>query len=230
VLKIPFNDFLKDLQNNPLLTNSSSVTIVNNPFVSTTNTRASQNTTNAQKFGMDAIISQNTNLISILLNSTQNSSSNQLFSNIGMNTETNSSNLMDNMFKNANNSSNANNPSDVNTIIHISSASNTDMDFMGNINIQTSSNLPWSNFNNTPSQKNSNNLLERLSMNNGGFQNKGGLSLGLWNNNSNNSLNNLFGNQISSQNNGFKSNLQENGFNSLLHVLIKIEAYNIKDR
>jgi len=55
-------------------------------------------------------------------------------------------------------------------------------------------------------------------MNSGGFQNKGGLGLGLWNNNSNNSLNNLFGNQTSSQNNGFNSNLQGNGFNSLLHA------------
>jgi len=90
---------------------------------------------------MDAIISQNTNSISTLLNSTQNSSSNGLFSSIGMNTQTNLSNLMDNMFKNANNFSNANNPSDVNSIIHMSSASKTNIDVMGNINIQTFSNL-----------------------------------------------------------------------------------------
>lgn len=190
------SDFLKDLQSNPFLTSSSSVMIVDNPFVSSNNTSASQNIASVPKFSLDTIISQNMPANSSLLGSIQTPSSNTLFSNIGMNTQSNSSSVLDNLIRN--NSSTQ------------PSISNTSMDVIGNFNSQMSTNLPWNNFTNTQPQSNTNTLLGGLLTNSGGSQSQGNLGAGIWNNSSSTNLNNLFGNQTATQNNWFSSTLQGN--------------------
>ena len=228
------NDFLKDLQSNPfLISTSSSVSISNNPFVSSNSGSTTQNTSNSPKFSLESIISQNPSS-SLLSNTTQNTSMPGMFSNIGQSNTTSQMNQLsplDNLFNGGLNRNNSQSfPFELNSNNSINSGLNS---IMGNTNNQQNSSLPWLNQNsgstnnmlggliNSNGLSNVSNPLGRNDMQSesmGISQNQGGLSLGSlgnfnqgsignnFNQGSTNHLNNLFnGNLQSNQNNGINS-------------------------